>query len=266
MRHTAPRKEFSVERMMRHGRGAASAGDAPPSATDTPRMDDDTGYILIEMLTDMKEEMAEMRAEMHELRANASEMQAAQSDAASSVDTGADEMAKDVRIEIAQMVRVIAKTKAEIAQIKHPLSTGDQLETTHSELDAIVKATEGATQDILEASERLEAHLSSVAALASEDQEIIETVDAANDQITQIMEACNFQDITGQRITKVVKTVRFIEDRILAMISIWGADAFQDLPIEAGDENAEHGDEALLQGPQLGNEGISQAEIDALFD
>ena len=113
--------------------------------------------------------------------------------------------------------------------------------------------------------------MSNIAAMAEEDQDMLEAVDGLNDQITAILEACNFQDITGQRITKVVKTVRFIEDRILAMIAIWGAQAFEDLPVR-GDEDAEEdgdaepGDDALLQGPQLGNEGITQAEIDALFD
>ena len=36
--------------------------------------------------------------------------------------------------------------------------------------------------------------------------------------------ACSFQDITGQRTEKVVNVLRFIEQRINAMIEIWGVE------------------------------------------
>ena len=35
-----------------------------------------------------------------------------------------------------------------------------------------------------------------------------------------VFEACSFQDITGQRITKVVKSVTYVEDRVNALISV----------------------------------------------
>ena len=53
----------------------------------------------------------------------------------------------------------------------------------------------------------------------------------------------------------------------LAMISIWGVDAFTDLPVALPSEDGATDDEkSLLNGPQLDNEGITQSEIDALFD
>ena len=260
MSNSAPRKEFSVERMMRKQR--ADPGDFVQEAQSGAPLANDSAAIL--------EAITALREEVRELKEMQSQAPAASAPAAVEQSPEMDEMARDVRIEIAQMVRVIAKTKQEISQIKHPFGNeGDKIERAHSELDAIVMATEQATQTILEATERLEAGFSNLAVLAEEDQEMLEMVDHLNDQVTQILEACNFQDITGQRITKVVKTVRFIEDRILAMIAIWGAQAFEDLPVPgeaAGEDGAADGDENLLQGPQLGNEGISQDEIDALFD
>ncbi len=83
-------------------------------------------------------------------------------------------------------------------------------------------------------------------------------------EIIKIFEACNFQDSTGQRINKVVKTIHFIEEKILAMINIWGAEAFMYLPV-ASDPSAS-GDDSLMNGPQLQNQGITQDEINALFD
>ena len=252
-----PRKEFSVERLIRRQRGGDTAVEEPAGGS----LD---SVAILEAITALREEVAELKQGIPAGGPIAAE-------AAPEISQEADEMAKDVRIEIAQMVRVIAKTKQEIAQIKHPFATEDedQIVRAHSELDEIVLATERATQGILEATEKMETTLSSLAAMAEEDPEMLETLDQFSDQITTILEACNFQDITGQRITKVVKTVRFIEDRILAMIAIWGAQAFEDLPVQSDlddEETAEPGDDALLQGPQLGNEGITQAEIDALFD
>ena len=77
------------------------------------------------------------------------------------------------------------------------------------------------------------------------------------------MESCNFQDLTGQRTTKVITTLRHIEERIVAMIGIWGIEAFEELPVPQSEND---GDEALLNGPAKAGEGISQADIDALFD
>ncbi|RVU34055.1 hypothetical protein EOI86_23345 [Hwanghaeella grinnelliae] len=261
MSNSAPRKEFSVERMMRKQR--VDTGDFFEEPQTGAQLAGD-GAAILEAITALREEVRELKEMQGQMPAAAAPVAAEQS-------PEMDEMARDVRIEIAQMVRVIAKTKQEISQIKHPFGNeGDKIERAHSELDAIVMATEQATQTILEATEKLEAGFSSLAVLAEEDQEMLEMVDNLNDQVTQILEACNFQDITGQRITKVVKTVRFIEDRILAMIAIWGAQAFEDLPVPAdgvsSEDGAADGDDNLLQGPQLGNEGISQDEIDALFD
>ena len=84
-----------------------------------------------------------------------------------------------------------------------------------------------------------------------------------NAKTIAILEACNFQDISGQRTNKVVKTINYLEERILTMIEIWGAEGFKDIDVER--ETLE-GDAALLQGPQMEEAAISQDDVDALFD
>ena len=78
------------------------------------------------------------------------------------------------------------------------------------------------------------------------------------------MGACSFQDITGQRVNKVVKAIRYIQVRIVAMIGIWDTEAFIDLTVK--EEQPQNEGEALLNFPALGNERLSQNDIDALFD
>lgn len=175
---------------------------------------------------------------------------------------------KDLRIELGQMIRVIAKAKRELSQIKHPGhgEDEDQITRASSELDEIVSATEAATNQILEATEGIEEHLLNLASIAMnlQNDEIVICGDRINQRVTTIIEACNFQDITGQRIAKVVRTMTFIEERVRAMIDIWGADAFSELPLPKivdEDDPEAH----LLEGPQLSNQGITQDEIDDLF-
>ena len=83
---------------------------------------------------------------------------------------------------------------------------------------------------------------------------------------TRIYEACSFQDISGQRITKVVGTLKFIETHIVRMMEIWGGlQAFKDIAPETIAPC--EGDAKLLNGPKIDGEigHASQDEIDALF-
>lgn len=261
------RREFSVERYLREQReknGVATDKDklfSAPVPAEAPVAAAPTAPVQIAELdqTEVLEAIKSMHDELRGLKSELRDIEVIPSEDS--------EMAKDVRVEIAQMVRVIAKTKQEIVQIKHPeQGDADRFDKANSELDEIVAATELATQNILNSTEEIEGLVSQISRRAEGDPDVAEIVDSMNDHLTLILEACNFQDITGQRITKVLKTMRFVEERILAMINIWGAQAFEYLPVESEGAEGEAGDEALLQGPQIGNEGISQAEIDALFD
>ena len=83
-------------------------------------------------------------------------------------------------------------------------------------------------------------------------------------ELATITEACSFQDITSQRVNKVVQTIRYIQDRIVAMIGIWGTEAFIYLPVR--EEQPHNEGETVLNGPALGNERLIQNDFDALFD
>ena len=76
--------------------------------------------------------------------------------------------------------------------------------------------------------------------------------------------ACSFRDITSQRVNKVVKTICYIQDRIVAMIRIWDTEAFIDLPVR--EEQPHNEGEAVLNGLALDNEALFQNDFDALFD
>lgn len=169
-----------------------------------------------------------------------------------------------LRAEIDEMAQIIHHAKAEIAGIKHPLADADKIIGASSELDAIVSATETATSDILEAAEKIEASVEDLSAHAGDAQKVAEALPGMTEQLTHIMEACGFQDLTGQRITKVVHALRHIEDRINSIIEIWEPEDFADIPV---DTRAKHDDDSvLLSGPQSDQTRTSQEDIDALFE
>ena len=167
-----------------------------------------------------------------------------------------------LRGQLHELKESIDKTKREIAALHRPGEDEDKFITAAMELDAIVKATEEATNNILGASEDIEDHVQAVRERIT-DEKSQEHLQAISDLVIHIFENCNFQDITGQRTGKVVKTINYLEERILTMINIWGEEEFEGIEL---DEDARTEDEKLLEGPQLEGQGISQDDIDALFD
>lgn len=169
-----------------------------------------------------------------------------------------------LRTELRALSVCIEKTKHEIAALRPSSSEDDRLMSVTFELDAIVSATEKATQSILEAAENIDTLIGEIKSNV-QDSYAQQRCDDVGDIIISIYEACNFQDITGQRITKVVKILQYIEDRINAMTHIWGEGNIDELVPQA---RSEHQDEEaqLLNGPQLEHMAISQDDIDKLFD
>ncbi len=161
--------------------------------------------------------------------------------------------------ELESLARYIQRAKTEIAQLRPDQVTEQYLPAAADHLDAIVEATAEATHTIMDATEAIEG--------------VMENMDGENSQklmdaTTRIYEACGFQDITGQRITKVVKTLKAIEERIDALVAAFGSDIekvkAEQLDAEEKEEKKDS-DEALMHGPQLAEDAKSQAEVDALL-
>ncbi|HXY99737.1 MAG TPA: protein phosphatase CheZ [Stellaceae bacterium] len=155
--------------------------------------------------------------------------------------------------ELEHLAHYIQSAKREIAALR-PHDITERIPAATDELDAVVDHTAEATGTILDAAERLEKLAPSLPA---------ETRDVVGTAVTSIYEACNFQDITGQRITKVVKTLKFIEQKIDALLGAFGDGVAVPPPEpepEPLDENAR-----LMHGPQLPREANKQDEIDAIL-
>lgn len=174
--------------------------------------------------------------------------------------------AAKLKKELDLITEAITKTKHEIATVHVSGFNGPEMTRVTHELDAIVGGTEQATQHILHAAEEIDQSANALAA-GLKNSQYEGMADDIQDKVIRIFEACNFQDLTGQRITRVVSTLKFIEEHVNKMMEIWGGmQAFEEFAPDAFAEA--QGDAKLLNGPKLdGEDGhVSQDDIDALFN
>ncbi len=163
--------------------------------------------------------------------------------------------------ELEEMRASILKALQEIAAIKPEDADNNRIMAATAELDAIVTATERATNNILGAAEGLQ-EIGTKLRDGGTDADACDEIDT---YVTNIFLACSFQDITGQQTTKVINVLRYLERRVKSMIEIWGVDSAQPSGVRTG--SMEKWDDAnLLQGPQLEGNGVSQDEVDRMLD
>ncbi|WP_310621148.1 protein phosphatase CheZ [Flexibacterium corallicola] len=212
----------------------------------------------------------ELLAEMAELKAMLAPQQTSESEVASISEKIVKELREEIseatalKTELDAISQAIRDTKSEIAALHQKAgSIAENKGRVAGELEAIVLGTEGATEQILSAAEFIDEATKTLAPMVGDKDSGL--TNDIQEKVISIFEACNFQDLTGQRISKVVDTMSFIETRVLKMMEIWGGlETFKDIEVE---HEAMSDDEALLHGPSLATDTdtVSQDDIDALF-
>ncbi len=162
--------------------------------------------------------------------------------------------------EIEKIAQFLSEAKIEIAAITLPEEkTGNEKNISHAELqlNEVVKATEVATNAIMD---RADAIMLIAGGLADE---------AIGSQLAEhavgILEACSFQDITGQRIKKVLNTLEQIELRISHVVKLFGGVLPENLLVGDVDTGHRRADEDLMSGPQFDKDKTTQEDVDKFF-
>lgn len=173
-----------------------------------------------------------------------------------------------VQEELDALRSFVDRARGDMAALRPADGGNDPIIVATAELDAIVQCTERATTEILDASDIIQEYTGRI---PRDDPDWAELANGIETQCIEIMTACSFQDITGQRTTKVINTLRYIEERVNALIEVWGvSSAAGGAPPDAAAAhrklNDTRPDAHLLNGPQLDGQGVSQTDIDALFD
>ncbi|MEO1065745.1 MAG: protein phosphatase CheZ [Pseudomonadota bacterium] len=162
-----------------------------------------------------------------------------------------------MRLDIVDMTQTIDQIKYEIADTRRADGTTRMMDATN-ELDAVIDETETATSSILAAAEKVQETAWEMREAGAQETEC-ETLDQL---ATEIYTACSFQDVTGQRLRKVVQVISFMESRLKSMVEVWGE---QDLTTYEPTARAREEDAGLLNGPALPGQAKEQSEIDTMM-
>lgn len=158
--------------------------------------------------------------------------------------------------EIEALSRYIHSARQEIASLRPDEITDEHIPAAGEELEAIVGATEQATNTIMESVEAIENETANLPP---------ETAERITNAVTNVYEACGFQDITGQRITKVIHCLTHIEEKVQALLETFGEPGDRPARERKSQKASEEADAALMNGPQSSESAISQDDIDALL-
>lgn len=163
--------------------------------------------------------------------------------------------------ELAELARFINEAKKEMRSFQPSELAEKGLPDASDQLDAIVKTTEQATTKIMDNCEEMQEQINALRAAGAPDDALAKFESG----ITHIFEACNFQDLTGQRIQKIVETLKKVEQHILRMVVVFGMQKKGDsLTEEQKTFLKEEAD--LLNGPQLPGQSLEQDDIDDILD
>lgn len=166
---------------------------------------------------------------------------------------------KRLKFEILNLSQYIERFRMEIARLNKGAPDAN-FENMSGHLDAIIAHTDAATHEILKNLEEI-SDLVGKLQEKTKDAEASALCDMAMEKTTTAMEACTFQDITGQRVTKIMRSMQFVEERVVAMVELMGRDSVERELLPA----PKAGKDPLLNGPQLPGNAISQDDIDKLF-
>ena len=146
----------------------------------------------------------------------------------------------------------IQRTRLEISNLRPNDLSEDRIPGAGAELHAVVQHTAEATNLLMAVAEDV---------MAADTSDPAAYQAFVSDKMMEVFEACTFQDITGQRIRKVVDTLTHIEQRLERFANVMGV---EDAELEETLEDKRKR-ENLLNGPALNGPEVAQDDIDALF-
>lgn len=160
--------------------------------------------------------------------------------------------------ELRALLDEIGATKAEISTMRPKSLSERDIPEAQDELDAIVKSTESSASKIMDAADQM---MELSGEMSGEQGDKLMALSS------QIFEASSFQDLTGQRITKVIEVLHTLEHRLKTLADTIGDTYVEDREEQVFDEETGEvvNPDLLTHGPQLEGEGNNQDDIDALL-
>lgn len=160
--------------------------------------------------------------------------------------------------ELREVLSYVMRAKQEFMSIGPRALSAKKIPDANDELNAILGATEEAAGEIMDAADQIGELAGTIGGQTGEEMQNIST---------RLYEASAFQDICGQRITKVLAILKFLEGRLATLAETLGDSRMdeEDESIEFDKDGLAVKPDRLTHGPQLDGQGISQDEVDALL-
>ncbi|MCV6547527.1 MAG: protein phosphatase CheZ [Cohaesibacter sp.] len=175
---------------------------------------------------------------------------------ADSLDAHVEAIDQHAYSEFTAIAAEITSMKQEIAALCPTDMRNNSIPDAGRELDAVVDATENATNTIMGAAEEI---------MCADPSNHDAYAALVNDKIIEIFEACSFQDITGQRISKVVRTLSLIDQRVSSFIERLKVQDLEEPAAQEENEEERRRRELILHGPQHSGEGVNQDDVDQML-
>jgi chemotaxis protein CheZ len=117
----------------------------------------------------------------------------------------------------------------------------------------VLKTTEDATMTILNSANDIVSEVSSL-------KNAEKTQGVVMENIAKIIESCSFQDISGQRIKRVLRLIDDLQSQLIKLSQGNAASV-----VHAVESHKKKSEASLLNGPQLSAHAPSQSEVDNMF-
>lgn len=175
---------------------------------------------------------------------------------------------QSIHKEFVYIADYIARTRTEISKLRPNDIKEQRIPTAGAELEAVVTDTERATESIMAEAEAL---------LDTKPDDLAAYKAQVDEAMMRVIEACSFQDLSGQRVSKVVESLRHVEKRVsrfAATMGVHDAEADEDEVAEAERKKKLHLNGPAIGGPEVQQDAVDeliasdldQNAIDALFD
>lgn len=129
-------------------------------------------------------------------------------------------LAEHIQSDLEDMRRSIEETRRDLAAIKPREGFGNR-PAAANDLETLASSAERATMDILAAVERLQEISEMLRGQGADD----DLCDELETHARGIFMACSFQDMTGQRTARLATALRYLEQRLDAILAPHGGDA-----------------------------------------
>lgn len=161
---------------------------------------------------------------------------------------------RSIHEEFNSIAAYIARTRDEIAELRPNDIKEQRIPVAGAELEAVVSDTEKATEAIMSEAENL---------MGAEPTDLEAYKAQVDEAMCRIIENCSFQDLAGQRVSKVVTSLKHIESRVARFAKTMGVHDAEMTEEERAE--AERRQRLHLNGPAQGGPETDQSAVDDLM-